>query len=70
MCDDNYLHEKQLLNVVDDLSRFILHEVVNVKGKFFHEAQDFATDDKYIGLLGWHNQQHRAATSSGPREDY
>ena len=63
------LQEKQLVDVVDDLSRFILHEVVNVRGKFFHEAQDLATDDKYIGLREWHNQQHRAATSSCPRED-
>ena len=29
------LEEKQHLNVVDDLCRFILHEVVNVKGKYF-----------------------------------
>ena len=63
------LQEKQLVDVVDDLSRFILHEVVNVRGKFFHEAQDLATDDKYVGIREWHNQQHRAATSSGPRED-
>jgi len=63
------LHEKQLLNVVDDLCHFILHEVVNVRGKFFHEAQDLATDDKYIGLREWENQMHRAATSNGPRED-
>ena len=27
------LHEKQLLNVVEDLCHFILHEVVNVKEK-------------------------------------
>jgi hypothetical protein len=33
------LHEKQLLDVVDDLCRFIMHEVVNVRGKFFYEAQ-------------------------------
>ena len=39
------------------------------EGQIFHEAQDLATDDKYIGLRKWHNQQHRAATSSGPRED-
>jgi len=66
---DDYLHEKQLLNVVDDLSRFILHEVVNVRGKFFHEAQDLATDDKYIGLREWDDQLHCAATSSSPTED-
>ena len=69
MWHDDYLHEKRLLNVVDNLTRFILHDVVNVKGKFFHEAQDLATDAKYIGLREWHNQQHRAATSSGPRKD-
>ena len=63
------LHEKQLLHVFDDLCHFIMHETVNVRGKFFHEAQDLATDDKYIGIREWHNQQHRAATSSGPRED-
>ena len=63
------LHEKEILNVVDDLCRFILHEVVNVRGKFFHEAQDLATDDKYIGLREWDDQLHCAATSSGPMED-
>ena len=35
MQHDEELHEKQLLNVVDDLSHFILHEVVNMRGKFF-----------------------------------
>ena len=63
------LHEKQFLNVVDDFCRFIMHEVVNVRGNFFHEVQDLATEDKYIRLRKWENQQHRAATSSGPRED-
>ena len=69
MHHNEQLHEKQLLNIVDDLCRFILREVVNVRGKFFHEAQDLATDEKYIGLREWHNQRHRAATSSGPRKD-
>lgn len=69
MHHNEQLHEKQLLNIVADLCRFILHEVVNVRGKFFHEAQDLATDEKYIGLREWHNQRHRAATSSGPRKD-
>jgi hypothetical protein len=63
------LHEKQLLHVVDDLCRFIIHEVVNVRGKFFHEAQDLATEDKYIGLCEWDNQRHRATSSSVPREE-
>jgi hypothetical protein len=62
-------HEKELLNVVDDLSRFIIHEVVNVRGKFFDEAQDLATDDKYIELREWDNQLHHAASSTVPRED-
>ena len=54
------LHEKQLLNVVDDLCRFILHEVVNMKGKFFDERQELAMNDKYISLHEWHNQGHGA----------
>ena len=66
---DSQLNEQQLLNVVDNLCRFIMHEVVNVRGKFFDEVQDLATEDKYIGLREWENQQHRAATSRGPRED-
>ena len=66
---DSQLNEQQFLNVVDDLCRFILHEVVNVRGKFFHEAQDLATDDKYIGLREWDDQLHCAATSSSPTED-
>ena len=52
------LHERQLLNVLDDLCRFILHEVVNVKGKFFDETQELAMDDKYLSLHEWHNQGH------------
>ena len=62
------LHEKQLLDVVDDLCRFIMHEVVNVRGKYFQEAQDLATENKYIGLREWHNQEHRATSRSDPRE--
>ena len=52
------LHERQLLNVVDDLCYFILHEVVNVNGKFFDEAQDLATNDKYLSLREWHKFGH------------
>jgi hypothetical protein len=63
------LHEKQLLDVVNDFCRFIMHEVVNERGKFFHEAQDLATEDKYIGLREWDNQRHRAASTSVPREE-
>ena len=63
------LHEEQLLDVVDDLCHFIMHEVVNVRDKYFHEAQDLAMENKYIGLRKWHNQEHRAASSSIPREE-
>ena len=52
------LHERQLLNVVDDLCRFILHEVVNVEGKFFDETSDLATNDKYLSLREWHKFGH------------
>ena len=52
------LHERQLLNVLDDLCRFILREVVNVKGNFFDETQELAMDDKYLSLHEWHNQGH------------
>ena len=38
--------------------RFILHEVVNMKGNFFDETQDLARNDKYISLREWHNQGH------------
>ena len=48
---------------------FIMHEVVNVRGRFFHESHDLAMNDKYIGLREWDNQLHRAATSSSPKED-
>ena len=65
----DWLHEKKLMHVVDDLYRFIMHEVVNVSGKFFHEAQDLAMENKYIGLRKWHNQEHHAASSSIPREE-
>ena len=61
------LHKKQLLNVVDDLHCFIL-QVVNMRRKFFHEAREFAMKDKYIGLCECHNQEHRAPSTSDPRE--
>ena len=63
------LNEKELLNVVGNLCHFIMYEVVNMRGKFFHEAQDLATEGKYIGLREWDDQLHCAATSSSPTED-
>jgi hypothetical protein len=41
-----------------------MHEVVNTRGKYFYDAQELATDPKYIGLREWKNQEHRAASSS------
>ena len=38
------LHERQLLNIVDDLCRFILHEVVNMEDKFFDETSELNSD--------------------------
>ena len=52
------MHEGQFLNVLDDLCRFILHEVVNVKGKFFNKTHDLATNDKYLSLGEWHKFGH------------
>ena len=46
-----------------------MHEMVNVRGKFFHEAQELAMENKYIGLREWHNQVHRAASSRVPRAE-
>jgi hypothetical protein len=62
------LHEKQLLNIVNDLCRFIMHEVINARGKYFYDAQELTTDPKYIGLCEWENQEHRVTTSSIRRE--
>ena len=50
------LQEKQLLNVVDNLCCFILHEVVNMRGKYFYDVQELVMDPKYIGLHEWDNQ--------------
>ena len=62
------LNEKELLNVVGNLCRFIMYEVVNMRGKFFYEAQELAIEDKYIRIREWHNQVHCATSSSIPRE--
>ena len=62
------LEEKQHLNVVDDLCRFILYEVVNVKGKYFYDAQELAMDPKYLGLREWDNSKHHVVSSSACRE--
>ena len=58
------LHEQQLLNVVDDLCRFILHEVVHIDGYFVHPEHELSTDSKYRSLRQWDNQQLRTGYSS------
>ena len=58
------LHEKQLLFIVDDLCRFILHEVVNINGEFVHPEHELSTDPKDASLHHWENQELRAGTSS------
>jgi len=58
------LHERQLLNVVDDLCRFILYEVVHIDGYFGHPEHELSTDSKYRSLRQWDNQLLRAGYSS------
>uniref|UniRef100_K4AKY2 Uncharacterized protein n=1 Tax=Setaria italica TaxID=4555 RepID=K4AKY2_SETIT len=45
------LHEKQLLNIGTDLCRFILHEVVNPLGTFYHPEHELAQDDEWENPL-------------------
>ena len=58
------LHEQQLLLIVDDLCRFILHEVVYIDGEFVHPEHELSLDPKYASLHQWDNQSLRAANSS------
>jgi len=58
------LHERQLLWIVDDLCRFILHEVVHIDGEFVHPEHELSLDPKYASLHQWDNQSLRAANSS------
>jgi len=58
------LHEQQLLYVVDDLCRFILHDVVHIDEYFVHPEHKLSTDSKYRSLRQWDNQQLRAGYSS------
>ena len=61
---EGLLREQQLLHVVDDLCRFILHEVVHIGGEFVHLEHELSTGPKYAGLRQWENQDLRAGTSS------
>ena len=58
------LHAQQLLFIVDDLCRFILHEVVHIAGEFVHPGHELSTDPKYASLRQWDNQALRASNSS------
>ena len=58
------LHEKQLLFIVDDLCRFILHEVVHIGGEFVHPEHKLSLDPKYASLRQWENQELRAGSTS------
>jgi hypothetical protein len=61
------LHEQQLLNVVADLCRLILHEVIHVIGYFVHPKHDLATQRKYEGLCRWDAQHLYTGSSSANR---
>jgi hypothetical protein len=43
--------EQQLLNVVADLCRFILHEVVHIRGCFVHSEHELATEKKNMKVF-------------------
>ena len=58
------LQEKQLLEVVTNLCRFIMSEVINPRGTFFDKHSELATEIKYLGLSEWENKKHRASSSS------
>ena len=57
------LHEKQLLFIVDDLCRLILHEVVHIDGEFV-QIINRPKICKLASLRQWDNQALRAANSS------
>ena len=58
------LHEQQLLFIVDDLCRFILHEVVHIGGEFVHPEHELSTNPKFASFCQWENQDLRGGTSS------
>nr|TKW40885.1 hypothetical protein SEVIR_1G276100v2 [Setaria viridis] len=53
------LHEQQILNIGSDLCRFILREVVNLIGTYYHQEHELAQEDKYVSLCEWENQEYR-----------
>jgi len=48
---NNKLRESDLLNMVADLCRFTMHEVVNRLGNFFDPDSELATDAKFRKLI-------------------
>ena len=62
--NDDPLQERHLLWIVDDLCRFILHEVVHIDGEFVHPEHELSTDPKFASLRQWDNQALRASNSS------
>ena len=58
------LHERQLIEVVADLCRFIMHEVINPKRTFYDKHSELAMESKYLGLREWENKKHCASSSS------
>ena len=56
--------ERHLLWIVDDLCRFILHEVVHKGGEFVHPEHELSLDPKYASLRQWENQELRAGSTS------
>ncbi|KAJ1262375.1 hypothetical protein BS78_09G102800 [Paspalum vaginatum] len=49
----NKLKESDLLNMVADLSRFTMHEVVNRRGAFFDPEGDIEMTEKFRPLGEW-----------------
>ncbi|RCV24787.1 hypothetical protein SETIT_5G114400v2 [Setaria italica] len=54
-----FVHEQQLLNIGIDLCRFILREVVNPMGTYYHPKHKLAQEDKYVSLREWENKEYR-----------
>lgn len=50
---NNKLKESDLLNMVADLCRFTMHEVVNRRGSFFDLELDIETTKKFRPLDEW-----------------
>ena len=48
---NNKLRESDLLNMVADLCRFTMHEIVNRLGNFFDPDSELATDAKFRKLI-------------------